>query len=157
MKTNSSELNNLVWKKHELIRRLDRNKISIEDYNNQMIDIEKQIKEEQTRFLDSSLHKLNQNKNKLEEETKMEEQEKKIKSASRENSNAQLILEALQLKTIKNYKEVAAKVKEKKPEVDVKQIASQAKVMVREIIAGKGTKSKVYQWDAENFLLIKKV
>jgi len=152
----NQELNKWVWSKHNLIRKLDRDEITQEEYNSEMIEVEKKIKEEQDKIIESKISRPFENKNELEEQIKMEEQQKKEKSITRGNSNAQLILEALQLKSVKNYNDVAFKVKEKKPEVDEKKIASQAKIMVREIIAGKGAKSKAYQWDAENFLLVKK-
>ena len=68
-----------------------------------------------------------------------------------ELSNAKLILKALQLKSVKSYDDTAAKVKEWKTEADIKKIKSMARVMVREIVAGKGGKAKAYTWNEEGF------
>ena len=68
-------------------------------------------------------------------------------------TNAQLILKALQMKSVKDYDAVAARVVEEKPDADIKKVKSMAKVMVNEIIKGKGGKAKKYKWDATTFML----
>jgi len=152
----NEKINELVKQQHNLIRQFDRKEILEEEYKNRVIEIEKQIKEETKKLLEKGEEERNIEKNKLEEEIKMEEENKIEQTASRKDSVAKHILDALQMKSVKSFKDVGEKVKEKKPEADVVKIMRQAKVMVKEIVNGKGKKAQVYHWDNDNFLLVKK-
>ena len=144
-KTRDKPLCDRYW---EIIRKqikLDRNKKEIiQDKKEENVKSVNYIKDQQY----NKVHILSEEKIKMGKETKVESKVKEKKV-----SNAQLILKALQMKSVKDYDAVAAKVVEEKPEVDVKKVKAMAKVMVREIVGGKGGKSKKYKWDADNFLL----
>jgi len=139
--------------------RIERNKIINEQKRKRDEEI---LKEKENKKLARNLQnktyindkKLPNNKTNVSHggENKMVEEIKKEKKVS----NASLILKALQLKSVKDYDAVAIKVVEWKPDADVKKIKTQAKGMIKELIAGIRVHSKVYDWDAENFMLTKK-
>lgn len=140
----------------EIIRKyisLDKNR---RDKKEKLIQAKKEEAVKSVKYIKDQQHNkvnnLSEDKNKMAEEknTKVKEpKEVKVKKVS----NAQLILKALQMKSVKDYAAVAAKVVEDKPDANVKKITAMAKVMVREILAGKGGKATKYKWDADNFLL----
>jgi len=150
------EVNGLRRQQQNLIRQFDRK------------EIEEGTFQRALKILDDKIDKINsvilqwqyehqQARDAIDKAQKIKETEEQIKMAEakgkRENSNAQLILKALQLKEVKNYEDVAAKVTQWKPEADEKKVKAQAKTMVREIKAGKGAKAKKYLWSEENFTL----
>ena len=168
------ELKNLLVQKQILARKESKRELTEEQYKEQIEPINKramEITQEHIRLDwvknhpdDTDKKYLNNeittdiNKSVSMEENKMVEENKKEvkKEATKEDkapSNAQYILKALQMRSVKTYDDVAAKVKEWKPTIVDRRIKAMAKTMIKEIGKGVGKKATMYKWDAENFLL----
>ena len=148
MTTKNETVNQLIKEQHNVIRQYDRNEISENEYHQKYMSLKEKIDEETNKIL--SNHKLEDKPEVIEkdnsEEIKMAEEVKKP-------SNAQLILKALQMKSVKSIDDVASKIVDQNPDVNEARIKSQCKTMIAEIKAGKGKKSKIYKWDDEAFQL----
>jgi len=168
-KVESQELKELLVQKQILCRKESKREITEEEFKEQMEPIDKRCSEITQQYIREDWLKrhpentnksyindeeITNSKNVLMEETKMSNEAKEVKpTVDKVPSNAQLILKALQMKTVKTYDDVASKVKENKPTVIDRRIKAMAKTMVKEIEKGIGKKSKLYKWDAANFLL----
>ena len=86
-------------------------------------------------------------------ETVVKEVKEKKTHKTPETSNAFLICEALQRKSIKNVEAVADYVVEKKPGKDRKKLLVQIKNIIKQTKEGK---RPTYTWDDGNFLLVLK-
>lgn len=161
MKINIPELDNVNRQRHNLLNLLDKKQITEEEFNNKFPELDKKRNELIWNYLKIDNVDVPKKDNIIQtEETKMAEETKKVKAVKEvkekplnEQSNAQLILRALQLKSTKNYDDVAAKVVEWKPTAVANKVKSMAKVMVNEIVKGKGGKATKYAWDETNFML----
>ena len=149
---NDPELKDLNWQKKCLLLKENKKEITEEELKKQLEELQPKIDVKIREHLDRLEYKSTINNSTETEELNKMAEEKKEKPLA-EMSNAKLILKALQLKTVKNYDDVGAKVKEWKPTVEDKKIKAMAKVMVREIKAGKGGKAKKYTWKDEGFIL----
>lgn len=158
-KLNDEELYRLQLERRELLMKGNRHEISEEECNKLEKILSEKIDSRVKILLDSILNK-NKNvqlevENKMaEEKPKKEEKKEEKKVGKRENSNAQLILKALQMKSVKTADDVVKKVKEWKPTIIDSRVKAQTGVMIKEIENGKGSKAKKYKWNAEEYLLV---
>jgi len=157
---NLNEINALHQQRHILIRELERKEITEEEYNSQMEKLQEQIQVLNT----NTYSLLNDKLKKQDEETilrrtqKMAEEKVKKEKAPAErkargpkrDSYASVILEVLQLKSVKTVDVAADKVLEKKPGRDKAKVKSQIAVMINEVKKGK---KPAYTWDADSFQL----
>ena len=151
------ELNKITTMRHTLIRQYEKHEIDDLTYIEKMKELDEQNKKRLIEVINIQNDRLVE-KEKILEENKMDEKQKQAMAAGRKinpNSNAQLILKALQMASVKTYEDVAKKVLEWKPDIKEGRIKAMAKTMVREIVAGKGGKAKNFKWNEEQFLLVK--
>lgn len=156
----SNEVNALHQQRHILMRTFERKEITEDEFNSQIIILEEKIREINT----GTYSLLNDKLRKQDEEMKIrriekmaEEKVKKEKTATerkargpKKDSYASVILEVLQLKSVKTMDVAVDKVLEKKPGRDKAKVKSQMAVMINEVKKGK---KPAYTWDADNFQL----
>ena len=81
---------------------------------------------------------------------------KKVEPKEKKLTRVSVIVDALEMKSVKNLKAAVDRVLEKIPGSDPKKVASQISLTIGKVKAGKGRFAK-YNWDAENFHLTEKV
>lgn len=154
------QVNILRQQEHILIRKFERHEIEVSEYDIQMRELMTQIQEINIQIISRMDEKRketdkedNERRIKMAEEKVKEKKEKVIKESKpkvKRDSYASVILEVLQLKTVKNVDTAADKVLEKKPGRDKDKVKSQITVMINEVKKGK---KPAYTWDAENYQL----
>lgn len=146
-----------------LIHQEDRGEIDQETYQERHKILYKEMANERD-------YLVKEDKLKSEEEKKMAEEISKEKVETEiavetpktvgkkpvKDSYAAFITKALMAKGVKTFDEVAAKVEEWKPGRESKKIIAQTKVIINLVLKKKTARWAEYEWDAENFLLIKK-
>ena len=144
-----------------LVRQFDRHEISEDEYNREYNELEEKINARIRMLIDANDAKIRQKREEELERRKAtmadEVKAKKEKGVSKprgpkKDSYASLIIEALQMKSVKNVDSCADRVLEKKPGRDKAKVKAQIVVMINEIKKGK---KAGLTWDAENFQLTK--
>lgn len=157
MTITDKELNDLAYKRQDIIKDMDKGYISEKEYEKRLGEINIKINEKVRLLIEADKTKL---KVQQEEKTKMEEEQpkaevKKPGRALNENSYASVIGRVLQMKSISDLGAAAAKVDELKPGREKAKNVTQIKTVIRLAKAGKGRWGE-YTWDAEKFLLVPK-
>lgn len=152
------EMEKLLKERHKLVYDFNTKTITKEEYDKKFNEFNSLINErceiilKEIRNTKNNIPKsLGETVNKQTEETKMEE-EVKVKK-SRENSNAQLILNALQLKGTKTIDDVVKYVLSKKPEQKEKNVKGQGLSIIK-MIKAKHKRFAKYTWDEATFNVI---
>ncbi len=157
----NEEINNLQQQRHILIRTFSRNEITEEDYNNQMSVLMSKIKilnDEIYKIFDEKLKQSEietewRRKEMAEEKIKeVKEKKEKKERVPRANSRGSVILEVLQMKTIKDIESAADKVVEKMPGQVLKNVKAQISAIISLVKKQKGKFAK-YNWDETTFQL----
>lgn len=155
------DVNALRQQQQILMRTLERKEISEEEYNSKMEPLLQQIKDKNKIIISQLDEKrkamdkeFEDRRIKMADEKVKEKKEKVVKDRKvrgpKTDSYASVILEVLQMKSVKNVDAAADKVLEKKPGRDKQKVKSQITVMINEVKKGK---KPAYSWDAENFQL----
>ena len=154
------ELNNLAYRKQELIRSYDNKEISIIQFNARLEQIKILQRERMNVLLVQNQKDLSQQKEKVREEKKMTEEvvekPKTIGPKPKKDSYTMLIIGALMKKSIKTLDAVVDYVDEKKPGRDNKRIRIQATTIIGLVKKQKPARWAKYNWNAEEFLLTEK-
>jgi hypothetical protein len=168
MDNDNRKLNELLWQKKVLIKQEDRGEITQSEYEEKMRVLEAEIKPLQQEVVQSLVDK-NEDKSKQMEEHKMADEkivkEKKAKTPSTEkkekvakvkkDTNASLVVKALQMKSIRNADKAVEMIKTWKPEVEEKRMKTYVGGIINAVKQGKGH-WKNYTWDEDNFQLTPK-
>jgi len=153
-------LNQLTSERIILVKRFDCNEIDEQTYKDETGKIEAKIVERREILIQQDMVAEEDRTKKLKEaKSKMVEKVEKPKAIGRKpqkESYASYIVEALQMKSVKNFDDLTAKVLEKKPGRDAKRLKAQVKIMLKEIKAQDKDRWKQYTWDEDAFLLTKK-
>ena len=156
METETHKKLNIVCQQIQILyRKLDRNEIIEEEYKLTLEKLTTQKKELQAQYY------IEQEKETMERLSKMPEieakkEKKTVKTTSdakpKKVSRVSVILDALQMKSVKSMEQAVDKVLEKLPADDKKHIASQISLTIAMVKKGKGSLAK-YTWDEANFNL----
>lgn len=165
--------------RHNLMRQFDRKEIEEDNYNRilEEIDIKREErlqiflveyhkqKEEKVEQIKEKIRQMEEKDKRIKEEKKlirqinkqMEEkkldEEKKVIKTTKKGSKVALVGEALMKKSLKSPEDVAAWIKEKKPEEDLKKLTTYVKVIVNEIKKVKKPRWTGYTFDDNTYLL----
>jgi len=153
------ECSELVKKKQNLYRQLDRKEITDNEYKNQIQQIEEEIK----RYINNVVFTQIEN-NKMEEKNmaneKLVEKKQNIKPKKeikeKKINITSLIIKALGIKSCKNAEGVADKVIEWDSSLKKEDIIKKAKGLLNYIKEGKEKRWEAYIWNEDEFLLTKK-
>ena len=158
MTTSDKEINDLTYRKQNLIRALDRKEISQEEYNEKypkvISEIESIMRQLHNEQKQEKIKQETQEENKMPEE-KLDKLKKPGKQAST-NSYTGLILKALQMKSIKDVDAAVEKVNEWKPGRELAKIKTQTKTIIGLVKKQSPARWTKYSWDEEAFLLTDK-
>lgn len=152
------QINIICQQQHILYRKFDRKEISEEEFKEQItkLDTERKILSEQI-----SIELKKQTMERLEKmpEIETKKEKKTVKTTSdakpKKVSRVSVILDALQLKSVKNMEQAVDKVLEKLPGDDKKKVASQISLTIAMVKKGKGSLAK-YNWNETDFTLTPK-
>jgi len=148
----NNDVNDLVLKKHKLMRSFDKKEITIEQYENDLLELEKSIREQNVKLL-TNVDKT------LEKETEEIKMAKKVevekKAAIKKIDYKPQLAKVLGMKSIKDIKSAAIKLKELVPEFDEKVARTRVNDCLYFIRRKQGIWAE-YDWNEEEFLLTKK-
>jgi len=157
MTTSDKELNDLVYRKHYLIKALDKKEITQEEYNEKYPKIVSEIETKIRQLYDERKQEI---KTQTEEEIKMpEEKLDKVKKPGKQastNSYTGLIIKGLKMKSLKDVDAVVEKVNEWKPGRELTKIKTQTKTIIGLVKKQAPARWTKYSWDEEAFLLTEK-
>ena len=153
----NSEVNQLILKKHNLLRQIERREITEEEGKLQVRDLDIKIKNILNDFVSNEVNKVKEENKKMAEEKKdIVKEVKEVKPKKRsENSNTWLIVDALCKKSTKTADDIVEKVMEKKEGLDKTKLKNQVKSIIRILPTDKRFKDD-YTWDKESYLATKK-
>ena len=154
------ELKKLNKERHDLVRLYNSKQVDNTQYTNKMKILEERINIKVQELIQTLKPRRLENIEIKEEQIKMPDEKPKaakpVKEAKpKKETNTDIILKILQMKSVKSIDEVVAKYKERKPTANVKNVRQQISEIIGWVKKGQG-RFACYTWNQESFQLTEK-
>lgn len=165
MAITSTELNQLTLQRQILMRQLERKELSENEYTQKYNAVSLEIEKAQSKLLDAeavkTIEKQKDEQRRIEimaDKTEKKQKAPKVATApkvrkERSNSRANVIIEVLQLKGVKDMNAAADKVVEKVPGADKNNVKAQINAIIGLVKKQGSARWQKFSWDADNFQL----